>query len=186
MLKAFIIIGWYVHVVMWCMPVLSSATEHVPFHIEEQVAPAEKSAEQSIRPIIQMSRQQADQHANELQLLTEKNAAQSMLIIVFSISTMIAFIVMIFQYTKVSKLNRRMALHEQELDKLNNMKNKLFSIIGHDLRAPLAKICTVLDLYDDDEDVFTPQEKRRSSMTLKVIQKLPVIPWTKCCTGANR
>lgn len=101
----------------------------------------------------------------ELQQLSRKNATQSTIITVFSISTLVAFVVMIFQYSKVNKLNRRMAQHEKELANLNNMKNKLFSIIGHDLRAPLAKIYTVLDLYD--EGVFSEEEKKEIITDLK-------------------
>lgn len=100
-----------------------------------------------------------------LQQLSRKNATQSTIITLFSISTLVAFVVMIFQYSKANKLNRRMAQHEKELNNLNNMKNQLFSIIGHDLRAPLAKIYTVLDLYD--EDVFTEEEKKEIILDLK-------------------
>lgn len=100
-----------------------------------------------------------------LQQLSRKNATQSTIITIFSISTLVAFIIMIFQYSRVHKLNQRMARHEKELDNLNNMKNKLFSIIGHDLRAPLAKIYTVLDLFD--EGVFTEEEKKEIILDLK-------------------
>jgi tetratricopeptide (TPR) repeat protein len=101
----------------------------------------------------------------ELQQLSRKNATQSTIITIFSISTLVAFIVMIFLYDKANRLNRRMAQHEKELANLNNMKNKLFSIIGHDLRAPLAKIYTVLDLYD--EGVFSEEEKKEIIIDLK-------------------
>ncbi len=41
---------------------------------------------------------------------------------------------------KVQRLNRQITLQKQELEKLNAMKDRLFSTISHDLRTPLSSL----------------------------------------------
>lgn len=101
----------------------------------------------------------------QLETLNHKNAIQGTIIAVISILLIIALGIMIYMYSRTTKLNAKLVRHEKELNDLNTMKNKLFSIIGHDLRAPLGKIYTVLDMYDDD--VFTEEEKREILSDLK-------------------
>lgn len=61
-------------------------------------------------------------------------------------------------YMKTRKLNIKLVKHEAELIDLSNTKNKLFSIIGHDLRWPVARIPTILEIIDDES---LPEEERR-------------------------
>jgi signal transduction histidine kinase len=52
------------------------------------------------------------------------------------------------------ELNAQMELtnaQNQELEKLNNVKSKLFSIISHDLRSPLSTLQTLLQIYRDGD-----------------------------------
>ncbi len=50
-------------------------------------------------------------------------------------------------YNKTAKLVE----NEQELREINETKDKLFSIIGHDLRGPIAAFQGLLKLYKDGE-----------------------------------
>ncbi|MFY8021296.1 MAG: sensor histidine kinase, partial [Bacteroidia bacterium] len=56
---------------------------------------------------------------------------------------------------------RTNALNEQaqELKKLNNVKDRIFSIVAHDLRAPIKSLVSVLN-FADDEDI-TLEELRK-------------------------
>ncbi|MBD3750513.1 MAG: sensor histidine kinase [Sphingobacteriales bacterium] len=45
--------------------------------------------------------------------------------------------------SRTAELEKR----NQQLNKLNDEKNKIFSIIGHDLKSPLASLQQILDLY---------------------------------------
>jgi signal transduction histidine kinase len=73
------------------------------------------------------------------------------------------------------KLNKQLAdqkrLIEQQKDtlqELNATKDKLFSIIGHDLRSPFSAQCSLSDLLISDYDNFTKKEMIDS---LKAINK---------------
>jgi signal transduction histidine kinase/ligand-binding sensor domain-containing protein/DNA-binding response OmpR family regulator len=56
--------------------------------------------------------------------------------------------------------NRTIALNERavELEKLNETKNKLFSIIGHDLKNPMSVISNNADLLIDSYDKYDTQK----------------------------
>jgi len=57
---------------------------------------------------------------------------------------------------KKRQQNRDSALKSKELKKINQTKNKLFSIIGHDLRGPVGQVKSIVDLlirgYLDKEE----------------------------------
>lgn len=55
-------------------------------------------------------------------------------------------------------LNDKLVESEAELRKTNETKDKFFSIIAHDLRAPLATFSSFLTALSDSDDSFTPEE----------------------------
>ena len=58
---------------------------------------------------------------------------------------------------KTWEQNHDLALKSQELEKINQTKNKLFSILGHDLRGPVGQVKTCIDLLlegDIDKEEF--------------------------------
>lgn len=57
--------------------------------------------------------------------------------------------------------NDEMKLLNQSLEKANTTKAKLFSIIGHDLRSPIAHITQFLDLQQSDPEMFSETDKKR-------------------------
>ncbi|WP_276135037.1 sensor histidine kinase [Polluticoccus soli] len=52
----------------------------------------------------------------------------------------------------------QIAAQHLQLERLNQEKNKLFSIISHDLKSPLASICSYLELLSED---MVPAEQRK-------------------------
>lgn len=66
-----------------------------------------------------------------------------------SLATVLLFLL------RSAKLNKKLQLRETELEKANATKDRLFSIIGHDLRGPIASIPALLNIYkseDTEED----------------------------------
>ncbi len=59
-------------------------------------------------------------------------------------------VVMLVLYRKSQKLNEQITKREAELKKSNDIKDKLFSIIGHDLRGPIGNVPVMLQLLFDE------------------------------------
>lgn len=112
---------------------------------------------------------------SELELLKAQNESQSFrlatsrkYIILISIAVaLISFLVvwMYFLNRKVSAKNKDLQLQQnkiaeqnkilenqsRELGEINETKNKLFSILGHDLRGPIGQVKSVIDLMISDQ-----------------------------------
>ncbi len=63
------------------------------------------------------------------------------------------------------QLNRELKQGKLELAELNVMKDKLFSVIGHDLRGPIANIPALLEMIE--QDGVLPDEYKEMVGTLK-------------------
>lgn len=75
-----------------------------------------------------------------------------------AVGLLLVLLVVIYFYRKTIHLNKIMLLHQSHLEELNNMKDKLLSVIGHDLRGPIARIPAIIDIYEDPNT--TPDEKQ--------------------------
>lgn len=78
-------------------------------------------------------------------------------------ATIVAFILGFFLsvlyvfYRKRNKLLKQIQIHEAELAKANDDKDRIFSIIGHDLKGPIGNIPIVLHLLKREDT--TPEER---------------------------
>ncbi len=88
----------------------------------------------------------------------EEISRQRNVIISISIGLIAVLMTLVCFYINTRKLNVKLVKHEAELIELSNTKNKLFSIIGHDLRWPVARIPTILEIVDDET---MPEEERK-------------------------
>lgn len=57
-----------------------------------------------------------------------------------------------------TSLERKVEERTAELTKLNAVKDKLFSVVSHDLRGPLGSLSVFLDMYLKYDGIFTPDE----------------------------
>ena len=80
---------------------------------------------------------------------SKRNANQRNIFILVSVVILILLFILYSYYRRTLALNRQLKEHQEELKELNVMKDKLFSIIGHDLRGPISGIPAVLDIYED-------------------------------------
>ena len=62
----------------------------------------------------------------------------------------VAVILMFVVYRRTLLLNNTLTKREIELKKSNDVKDRLFSIIGHDLRGPIGSIPIMLELMNDE------------------------------------
>jgi signal transduction histidine kinase len=129
---------------------------HTKFH---QVA-QEKQQQLNGRSLKQLQSTFAfKQKQNELDLLQQINEA-NMSIIYQQKITQITFGAVIILLSALAfialktgrqrkKLNRELSHSNEELGRLNTIKDKLFSVISHDLRGPLANLKNMLGLLSD-------------------------------------
>src|SRR5690606_14953083 len=78
---------------------------------------------------------------------------------------------------RVSNLNTQLIRKQIELKNSNDNKDKLLSILGHDLRAPLNRVIGLLDLLSmqqkgSDESGIIEKLRQQSQGTLETLDNL--------------
>lgn len=122
--------------------------------------------------------QESNMRLSQMEELSNRNAKERNIFVCIAVFIFFILLVSLFYYRKSRMLNKQLLQRKEELKDLNAMKDKLFSVIGHDLRGPIATVPAVLDIYDD---VNTgPEEKRyildslkeHSKVSLETLDKL--------------
>lgn len=115
----------------------------------------------------------AELKSSEERILKQRNITRGIAILLgFS------FFILLFFFWKLIQLNRKLRLHEKELQKANHTKDRLFSIIGHDLRNPINNILMVLEMimlkkYElEEEEEILGQLREDSITTLQTLDNL--------------
>jgi signal transduction histidine kinase/TPR repeat protein len=113
----------------------------------------------------------------QLQLSNARTKFQTWIILAVAICAIIILIIVMLFYQRTKELNKQLLHQSEELKGLNIFKDKLFSIISHDLRSPVATIVNLLTILEEDtatEEVkeFIPRLKQHSISTLDVMDKL--------------
>ncbi len=90
---------------------------------------------------------------------------------------------------KLAELNQILSEQKNELQQLNNTKDKFFSIIAHDLKSPFSSLLGLLDSLGEDFDTISDYEKkiiidnlrRSSNNTFNLLINL--LEWTSLQRG---
>ena len=114
----------------------------------------------------------------ELEQLGSKNLLQRNIIIIVAIVLALTLIMLSFFLRRITLLNEQLHKRETELQTSNTVKDKLFSIIGHDLRGPVGNIPIMLRILQDD--TTTAEERQyiyetlveHSNASLETLDKL--------------
>jgi len=79
----------------------------------------------------------------------------------------VAFNSMTQSLKEKEKLDEKLNLYAKELEFANHTKDKLFSIISHDLKSPFNSILGFADLLYNQYDDYTDEEKKKFILSIK-------------------
>jgi len=97
----------------------------------------------------------------KLALSEEKRESTKLLkniIIGIAVTLALILILVAILYRNTERLNKKLQKRKAELRRSNEIKDRLFSIIGHDLKAPIAHIPPALQLLTDDS--LSPEDRK--------------------------
>jgi two-component system, sensor histidine kinase and response regulator len=134
-----------------------------------------------------------EQKQSELELLQKINAAHLLVIdqqrfigiasgFIILLMSLVAYIAFRTSSQR-KKLNRKLATSNAELERLNSVKDKLFSVLSHDLRSPIASLKSLLNLFNNA--FLTPKESsevlRKLNHQLEVSENVleSLLQWAK-------
>jgi signal transduction histidine kinase len=133
--------------------------------------------------------EQSNSHIKELQQNVERQK-QKRNILILIVTCLLAFIFFIVKYLrKVRQLYTVVSEQKEALLVSNKTKDKLFSIIGHDLRAPMSNVAMVVDMLDQDTDEETRKYimdllKTQTQYTVSTLEAL--LLWGKSQINENK
>lgn len=85
----------------------------------------------------------------ELQYSNTQQNLRGTIILSIAILVMIILVFMVFNNRKNRRFNQLLSKANQELKESNSVKDKLFSVLAHDLRGPFAAIINLLNMAKD-------------------------------------
>lgn len=97
----------------------------------------------------------------EMKAAQKENAQKRKLIVIAALILAATLLTLLFFFIKTRRLNAELSLHQQELEEANHVKDRLFSIIGHDLKGPIGSIPVLMDIF---KDPGTGEEERKFIM----------------------
>jgi len=68
--------------------------------------------------------------------------------------------------TERKKMENKLRERNQQLEKLNNMTNKIYSVVGHDLKTPLSSILGLSDLLLSDMEDLEDEEVLKKNLSI--------------------
>ena len=129
-------------------------------HLSDSIAKVGKSSD-----IARMRNwYELEQKENENILLQQEHQKQKRLIWLLSgtLALILAlFGLSVFLYKKISAQNR-------EMKKLHGVKDKLFSVVAHDLRSPMASLITILNLVNNNQMDIEMQAQLMKDISIRV------------------
>ena len=101
----------------------------------------------------------------ELALAAEKRKWIAVLAIAILVT--VSGILLFLQNQQRKKTNRMLYELNEELDHSNRLKARLFAIISHDLRGPIASLVNFLEVQESFPDQLPPEQRLQYQRTLK-------------------
>lgn len=120
---------------------------------------------------------QRENEIHNLALQNEKSLFQRNVMIGIALLSMVILGIVWFYNRKVSQLNTLLIKKQNELKGSNTVKDKLFSVLGHDLRAPMTRVIGLLNVLaskhqQQDEKAIMEKLALQSANTLETLDNL--------------
>ncbi|MBS1781756.1 MAG: tetratricopeptide repeat-containing sensor histidine kinase [Bacteroidetes bacterium] len=94
---------------------------------------------------------QAEAKMDQLNIVALKNAQKRNIILAIALALGFGLLLSVYYIITIRKLNQALAHREEELQNSNAVKDKMFSIIGHDLKGATGNILALIELYRDEQ-----------------------------------
>lgn len=144
--------------------------------LKDSIFSVEKSREiANLQATQELARQENE--IKNLALQNEKSVVQRNIMFGIVVISLIVIIIVWFYNNRVSNLNTQLIRKQNELRASNDIKDKLFSVLGHDLRAPLNRVIGLLGMLalkheDEAESDIIKKLKQQSLGTLETLDSL--------------
>lgn len=89
----------------------------------------------------------------------DRNFQRNVIIVVAAI-ILLALVAVYASYRKTNRLNEELKQQQAALAASNIVKDKIFSVIGHDLRAPTTTIIGMLHVLESEDNRMSAEERR--------------------------
>lgn len=128
----------------------------------------------------------------EVELLKQTNKSHIILIAIFcAVSILACWLMFFFNKKSIERKRLNAALQEQsaKLQNINQLKDKMFSIISHDLRGPIASLKALTDFMksnslSDGESEMVVKELRQSVNSVDMLLE-NLLVWAKMQINGN-
>ncbi len=113
---------------------------------------------------------------NRLHVLELENASRTRLLLVLGLAALgVISLLLYFIYRNKERLNRILNERNDQLDELNHRlaaanetKTRLFGIISHDLRSPVGKIISLLQIQKERPGLMNEEARQKHDARLKI------------------
>ncbi len=102
----------------------------------------------------------------ELQYINSKDALERKTMLTIIGGVVVLLVIVVLFYFRTNKLNWLLNKTNNDLKESNTVKDKLFSVLAHDLRSPLATIINLLYVINDDE---LPAQERKELINMVTV-----------------
>jgi signal transduction histidine kinase len=111
--------------------------------------------------------EQSNNKISQLNLEMQTQSLKRDILLVTALSLIVCVLAITFYYRKTRHLYEVVKKQKEELTASNTIKDKLFSVIGHDLRGPAKNILMVIDLLESEQ---TTADQRSNLLNLLKVQ----------------
>jgi signal transduction histidine kinase len=108
---------------------------------------------------------QSKARVQELRFANNKQVLERKIILIVLAGIITILIIFAFFYFQTRQLNRLLHKINDELQESNTVKDKLFSVLGHDLRSPFISVLNLLQIIDED---LEPEQRKQIRQSLEV------------------